>query len=566
MKENKRLLCISLFALGLNFCFAQQRTIERIHLTTDRSLYVAGETIRLSLYCFDMTTREIRLSNLSSVAYVELRNDASLVADAKLAIVGGRGGGKIAIPPSLPTGNYRLIAYTKQMLNEEDWRYFDKILPICNTLSPYRNPEKVLVTDLDPFDALIPLLSIESGGVYLQWTIDPKRVPQNRAVTLSLINSNDKAVTFSISIARVDFPEPDAYSLQEFLARPAFDPTKIKFTNRYIPEYEGEIISGRMHSAPAALLKDQSVFLSAIGSGIDFYASSVDVVTGTFSFFTHALYGNREIMLGCPNTDEVSFELLNPFVAPPVAPVPAFHLKKEYEHFLTERSVEMQVARRFGLDTLYEQTVVPNNPFPFYHKPTVYQLDNYTRFPTMQDITVEFIPEMRFRKINNRTWLQILTESYAGWNFSEQNSLVLVDGIIIFDHDRLLQYDPLKVKTISIYKTSYNLGGQIFDGIATFNTYQGNYPDLSLGKNALILDFEGMQYPCIFTGDPMGRDENRPDNRSLLYWDPQVDLMPGASRELTIKTSFIPGKYAVILEGIDSDSRPVYHRSEFWVE
>jgi len=166
--------------------------------------------------------------------------------------------------------------------------------------------------------------------------------------------------------------------------------------------------------------------------------------------------------------------------------------------------------------------------------------------------------------MNNQSFLQILLETNSGWSFSEQNSLVVIDGIAIFDHERLLQYDPLKVKSISIYKTSYRLGGHIFDGIAKFDTYTGKFPGLALGKNASILDFEGVQYPCRFTGQAITSDI--PDIRSLLYWDPQVDVKGGADHEILIRTSSIPGRYAIVLEGITASGQPIYHWSEFKVE
>jgi hypothetical protein len=146
---------------------------------------------------------------------------------------------------------------------------------------------------------------------------------------------------------------------------------------------------------------------------------------------------------------------------------------------------------------------------------------------------------------------------------TRQNTLVTIDGIAIFDHERLLNYDPLKVKTVSLHKNTYYIGNNIFEGIAQFHTYTGKYPGLTLGKNASIFDFEGVQYPCLFSGRGVGASDNLPDERSLLYWNPQVDLISGESREIAVGASSLSEKYNIVLEGVTESGRPIFYKSEF---
>ena len=546
-------------------CNAQQRTIERIYISTDRDLYIAGEPIWLSLFCFNMSGESPSLSELSSVAYVELRSNESLVSTAKLRIHRGRGSGRLALSPSIPTGNYRLIAYTKQMLNEDTLRYFDKVIPIYNTLSTNKMTEEVFLKEGDESDFYEDHPNIHSSLIEVVHGTSLKTIPQGDSLPLSLSNKSGEAMTLNLSVARVDVPPAQSSpSIQEFLTHNTFDRGAVTFKNIYIPEYEGEIIQGRLKDVDSASPKDNTVFLSAVGSGIDIYASKVDAATGEFAIYTNTLYGNREVVLEYPSAQEASFELFDPFIKPLMEPIPPLFLDRQYRSFLEQRSFEMQVSHLFGIDTLYEKSTIQEDLFS-HNTPTVYMLDHYTRFPAMQDIMVEFITEMRFRKVNNRSFLQILYETDFGWRFSDL-SLVVVDGIAIFDHERLLQYDPLKVRSVSIYTNRYIIGSDVFDGMAKFNTYTGNYPGLILGKNSLIIDFQGVQYPSRFTGNLKEADDNLPDIRSLLYWDPLVAFMPGESREIVIKTPSISGTYAILVEGVTSGGRAVIHRSEFTVE
>ena len=559
MNVKKLLVCISLFIAGSNLCLAQQRAIERIHISTDRTFYVAGESIWLSLYCFDISGREPHFSILSSVAYLELRHEATLLASAKLRIHSGRGSGRLQIPPTLPTGNYRLIAYTKQMLNEDTLRYFDKVVPIYNTLTTERATQNFLIVDEQMVDEWNDSLTNDSKFVDVQLGVDENSVPKSFVLPVSIKNMSTQAITINVSVTGSQFPTRYYQALEDIFA---YSSDKITFNERYIPEYEGEIICGVVKNIKAIQPKTGDLFLSAVGTGVEVYATSIDTLTGFFSFFTHSLYGNREIALEYPAALEASFELIDPFVKPPVKPAPPFYMDKKMETTLEQRSMEMQVSYRFGIDTLNERIATPIDPFLYSNKPVVYVLDHYTRLPTMQDIMTEFISQMRFRQNN----LEIaFLDAASRWVFLD-NPLIVIDGITVFNHERLLRYDPLKVKTVSVYQNNYLIGNKIFNGIAQFNTYSGSFSGLTLGKNALILDFQGVQYPCRFTGITSVLSENLPDVRTLLYWDPQVDIQSGENHEMILRTSLVEGRYAIILEGVTADGQSIFYRKEFTVQ
>lgn len=539
--------------MGLCQGYAQQKSIERIYLATDRRAYISGETVWLSLYCFDASGAKPCFSELSSVAYIELRDGETLVSAAKLKLEKGRGGGKLAVPISLPTGNYRLIAYTRYMLNEDIPRFFDMVIPIFNTLTTERISGNVLIKkELDQEEEPILPLSVTSKEVAVQWNGDKVRVQ----------NLRGEAMTLNISIARVDIPEERFFTITDFWNEQKAALGSVGFKNQYILEYEGEIIRGRVENGSAILQGKHLIYLSTVGTDPDVYAAPVDAATGDFSFFTKSIVGSREIALELPEAAEASFALTDPFVKPVVAPAPPLLIDPQYEPHLLQRSIEMQVNHHFGIDTLFDRIAIQEGPPLSEKQPTVYLLDDYTRFSTMQDIVLEFVSGVRFRKINNRSLLQVVIDSDFERGYTDQNALVLIDGVAVFDHERLIGYDLQKVKSVSVYHSSYRIGGQIYDGLVCLNTYKGNFPGLFLGKNAVILDYEGVQYPCRFTGGTSADFTKRPDLRSLLYWDPLVELAQGENREFEIRTSSIPGKYAVIIEGVTAGGQLVYSRTE----
>ena len=121
---------------------------ERLYLVTDKESYLAGEHIWISCFCYDAVMGKPSL--VSAVAYLELQNLSGSVVQAKIALAKGRGSGLIALPVSLPTGNYRLIAYTRYMYSESEQNYFSRIVTVYNPLTSLRSDKVRLASGTGP--------------------------------------------------------------------------------------------------------------------------------------------------------------------------------------------------------------------------------------------------------------------------------------------------------------------------------------------------------------------------------------------------------------------------------
>ena len=106
---------------------------EKIFVHTDKSFYLAGELLWFKIYQAD---GYLNLPiDISKVSYVEvLSNDKKPVLQAKISMTSGTGSGSFFIPPSMPSGNYLLRAYTNWMKNFEPDLYFEKTITIVNPL------------------------------------------------------------------------------------------------------------------------------------------------------------------------------------------------------------------------------------------------------------------------------------------------------------------------------------------------------------------------------------------------------------------------------------------------
>lgn len=569
----KSVLIILLFALFSQNIKAQDRVPEKIYISTDRGSYLAGETLWISVYCLDVS-KSLKLSDLSSVAYLEVHNSTSVVLTAKIFLINGRGSGHVSLPPSLPTGNYRIVAYTKQMLNQDPQQLFEKIIPIFNVLTTEKVPgnieivtENLVASENEHQESALSLSSLGAQNeVEIKFGLGGRILPLNSTVPITLLNTGSNPVSVNVSVVKVDsLPFNNTKSVSTFIA--GINHVAPSFKDYYVPEYEGEIIKGRVNLKGTGSLWDKIIFLSAVGDNAEVYSSVVDS-TGAFNFYTNSFFGDKEIVMEIPSADSTynyTYELNDPFLKKVNNNIPKLVLDRRFEQSLIERSIEMQIGRRFSIDTLYEKLPFHNDPL-LRTKPVVYKLDDYTRFPVMSEVIIEYITELRFRKLDNRQDLQMRWEdSYKTLSFSRGNTLLLLDGIPVFDHTKIFNYDPLKVKSISIYGSEFFVGYASFEGLVLFKTYKGDYSGLTFGKNVRIMDFQGALYPSKFTAGGIAKADNFPDMRSLLYWNPQIDLNPGVSNDINIHTSSLPGKYIIIIEGITENGLPVEYSSEFTV-
>ena len=110
---------------------------EKIHVTTDRDSYIAGDTVWLRAHCVDAATLEPL--TVSRYVYVELRTqDNLLVRRVKILQRNGIYAGYMPLPATLSNTEYVLCAYTLYMRNQGGDYLFSKAISV----NPYKEPEK----------------------------------------------------------------------------------------------------------------------------------------------------------------------------------------------------------------------------------------------------------------------------------------------------------------------------------------------------------------------------------------------------------------------------------------
>lgn len=75
----------------------------------------------------------------------------------------------------------------------------------------------------------------------------------------------------------------------------------------------------------------------------------------------------------------------------------------------------------------------------------------------------------------------------------ESDALVLLDGVPVFDIDKLFLFEPLKVKTIDVVARKYFRGSGVFEGIVNMSTYSHDLNGYETDIRATVIKNQSVQ-------------------------------------------------------------------------
>ncbi len=333
---------------------------------------------------------------------------------------------------------------------------------------------------------------------------------------------------------------------------------------RFPPERGGHIIRGRADRSSGDE-QPESLLVTVRGIDNGFRVVQPDSA-GTFFLNFEDLPERAALSFSSPDGLAPSIELIDPFAATAGHRLPQLKVDTAMSRAIEERSMYMQVAHAFS-------TAQPNHGdstrhVPFYgHADHRYLLDDYVRFPTMEEVLREFVSEIMVRVKDDKFTLTVQNTRANSKVFFQNAPLMLVDGIPAGDPSEIMDLDPLKVQAIEIVSRRYFLGRLSFDGIINVRSYDGDLSpssgrttELAYGGFAEVKEGDSPVYDA-----DSGNGSSRPDVRTVLFWKPEIKTKAGQRAELEFYTSDIVGDYMIVIRGISDDGRPGYWTSLFQV-
>ncbi|MEO5600284.1 MAG: hypothetical protein ABIR06_05090 [Cyclobacteriaceae bacterium] len=326
----------------------------------------------------------------------------------------------------------------------------------------------------------------------------------------------------------------------------------------FVPEHNGHIITGVVtqdHVKQRGVL----TYLASPGNIIRAYGSrSSD--HGKIHFEIKDFYGPRLVIIQtqADTTRTYDITIQNPFF-PAVSShsPPAFKITDNVSQKLLSRSMAMQVQDVFYYEQYGNRFLKPKvDSSAFYGEAdATYFLDDYTRFQVMEEVMREYVPGVFVRKRKDGFHF-ILADAVNGGVLSG-DPMILLDGVPVFDVDDIMRVDPLQVKKLEVVTRQYYLGPAAFSGIVSYTTYQGNLGGLKLDPGSVSLNYDGLQLKREFYSphyeNESQRNNKMPDQRYLLYWNPEIIIDQYGQGKVEFYTSDVEGTYRVVVEGSNNE-------------
>ena len=558
MKKYNFLLALLIACMGQMSVQANAQLRERVYLQTDKQLYLAGELLWMKLYTTDM---EGQLMSFSKIGYVELIHDSIPEVQVKIDIRDGTGAGWMELPAMLPTGYYRIQAYTRFMRNEGESAFFEKTVCIVN---PFNQTEVLYADETNTSFILKPE---ERNRQTVDVSTDKQSYSKRNKGEIRIKGLPAENMSLGISIAGTDPALVATPTISDW--KKQLSPAGAPFTaEQYIPEYEGAIIDGVLIDLATGTPAGNTQVLNLLsfpGNEVQLFAGQADA-DGRVAFYTQCVTGKQELTTTSidPSAKQYRVDIQSPFAVHTSTEMPRFTPDSTWIDYLGRRNLSVQVSHAYTADSL--SSIKETVPCSYLRPYNRFMLDDYTRFPNMEEVFIEFIMYARIRRTSEGRRFTMMTEGLVNYT---NNVLVLFDNVPVTDHELLAGYNPLLIKTIDLHIGRYIFGGHLFDGMLSFYSYKNDYPGITFGEGTQFYDYEGTQpYRYFYSPnyDATNVSSRLPDFRHTLLWEPSLQSDGQSELVIPFTTSDLTGSYMITIEGISANGTTVYATQIFSVE
>jgi hypothetical protein len=329
---------------------------------------------------------------------------------------------------------------------------------------------------------------------------------------------------------------------------------------RFAPEIRGPLAEGLLTDETGRPAAGISLLASARGNA-QIYTTLSDR-SGKFTFELSDIEGSTTLFL--QNWTDPS-QLLKGQWLSPFDPRVSFSTGTQAQRVplvsLQRAFVHQQVEAAFRVNASNPISTTTVSLTPFYGQPNEsYRLDDYTRFPTLEEVFREYIKGVWVRK--NKNGFYFLQLNRLNQTLMEGSNLLLLNGQPIRDVNRLMEFDPLKVERIDIVDRKFFAGPVSFQGIVNVITVSQDAENSVPDEAALQLPYEGYQPQRVRTerrryDTEADRSSRAPDFRHLLFWNPSVTLTT-TGNSLEFFTSDATGLFLIRVEGYSPQGQSLH--------
>lgn len=516
--------------------FSQEMAEEVIFAHISKNITVSGETIWINL-----KATQGKEPSASKMAYVEMIDrHQKAVKQIIVPLENGQTEAYLEIPTDLESDHYLLRFYTRisPLIQQTGRGVFNQFITVINQKKP------PVLRNTNP---------VKNKYSFEKPQVNPNLIREHNINISSSsnidIDRQGESNPFSLSISLVNPFLPEEY--KGFIYQEIYH-LKEKQT-ALVPELYGHIIHVKNLSPSPDT--EETFFLSAHGKQSVLNTSKPDK-NGNLYFEMGPLKNFDFLVAQSINYEnQLNFSPQSPFlqmVFKEDFAFPDLLIKEKDKDFLLDLITSAKVSPYF-------YPIESNDFFPIitgFVADRTYLLDDYTRFDDMETTLREYVPEVLVRKQDKKTVYKVLNSPINA--LFQENPLILIDGMPVFDTDKLAKFNPSNIQKLEVLTREFFLNKDKFSGVISFSSFENDFGKFELPTNALYFNYWEIQKPKTLKSPHFNThigQANYPDFRTSLYWTNNLD-----QESIRVTSSQITGQFEVILSFLSEDGRIVFYK------
>ncbi len=330
----------------------------------------------------------------------------------------------------------------------------------------------------------------------------------------------------------------------------------------FLPDYRGNLISGKALTNQGEPIQFLPISLSIPEEPFNLYTSRTNK-SGIFNFHTGPLNYQGPYVISASEIDgRINLTIDDPFLNKhQIHSLPEIRLNKHLEKWLVTKSVEVQLENAYFSIKDTVSKIRSTNAFLRPIQSKSYLLDDYTRFPKMEDPIREYVAEIWLRQGNTGPSFSVPYSDNKSGNID--TTLSLINGMPV-SPEKIISLNQGEIERIDVFQKQLKAGYWEFNGLVNFKTFDDDLDKLQLADNHKRISYQSPKpYYSLPNPDYRLVQSRIPDFRTTLFWQPHVDIE--SSRTFSFYTSDSPGLYEVVIVGIIDGNKYIYDQHEFSV-
>lgn len=335
-----------------------------------------------------------------------------------------------------------------------------------------------------------------------------------------------------------------------------------------IPENKGYVVSGKVYNANYVPVENACVYMS-VADTFSKLKYCITNSSGTFYFRVPSWFDNKNLIfqvrdeyrknLKIELEDKYNDELQKGYSYMVIDPEIKSSMETMKNSSLTDKLLNIKTFKEKNSN----EVAIDKDLYNFFGSPDeiVYPKD-YSELNDFEEIVRNILMGVHYRKIGASFSLRVMdrgTQNY--WPF---DALILLNNVPFPDLNYIANLNSKQIKSIEIKKNHIVYGGLDFYGIVSIKTYQTDVYAFDIDNSCTLLPNTVLN--ASYTSLDTFYDNNLPDLRHTLYWNPDLNLANDTVTKVHFKTSEIEGYYSIDVEGITDGGIPVSYQKIFKVE